>query len=187
MWPWKNYLIPLGAVLSLAVVVIPTLYGVAWWVTALAILVVGSVAIVKSGDRVHVAHVFKDMTTKQKARIATLVRIAVSAYVLWAVVYVAAPEWMAYLLAVLPILGLLIYGGARNEEYHIAHAKPEDEEINSGETFEERSAIKKSRALLDSAGHPRVHILSFQRIGDPDKGTGGQQIEIQIPTTGMGK
>lgn len=186
MWPWKNFLIPLGAALSLAAAVIPTLYGVAWWAVILTVLAVGSLVAVKAGDRVHIASVFKDLNSKQKDRVATLVRIAVGAHILWAMVYVVSSDWRIYLLAGLPILSLSVYGCARNEEYHIAHAKPEAKSVEGG-PFEDRTEVKKARALLDEAGHPRVRILEFKRIGEPDKGTGGQQIVVQIPTTGMGK
>lgn len=187
MWPWKVYLTILGAVLSLAVAVIPTLYGVAWWITAPVILAIGSIVASKSSDRVYIADVFKDWKVDQKNRVATLIRIAVGVHVLWSIVYVVNPSWFIYLLVTLPIISGIIYGGARNEEYHIAHAKPDEEKPAVGEAFEDRQAVKKARTLLDTAGHPRVRILSFKMIGDPTQNTGGKQIEVQIPTTGMGK
>lgn len=187
MWPWKNFLIPLGATLSLAAAVIPTLYGVAWWITALAIFAVGSIVAVKAGDRVHMADVFKTLKVEQKNRVANLIRLAVGAYVLWAIVYATNPDWKVWLLLALPVMAGIIYGGARNEEYHIAHAPPEEEKPAVGQEFETRDAAKKARALIDFSGHPRVRILSVQSIGEPDKGTGGKQIEVQLPPTGMGK
>ena len=188
MWQWKTFLTTLGALLSLAAAVIPTLYGVVWWITATAVLVLGALLIVQTGNRVHIAEVFQALSYGQKSRVITLCRLAVGAYALWTLVYVVHSVWWPYMLVVLPFMGMAIYWTAKSEEYRILHTKPTEKvEPTSDESFENRKRAKLGRDLLDAAGHPRVRVIGHAAIVGENSWESGDQFTVQVPPTGMGR
>jgi hypothetical protein len=184
---WKAFWSALGAAVALAVAVIPTLYGVAWWITGIAILAAQLVLSAVAGSVIGQADVFDHLRLSQKDRITGFTRLGIGVYATWAGVYVVRPEQWVWWVLLLPVVSTGVYWCCKWVEYRITHEPPKPEPVKdeAPEVDGDPEMIEKIKPVLRKAGHSGVRIISHEFITDDKNGTlVANQFLVQTPATG---
>jgi hypothetical protein len=187
---WKMFWPIFGSSLSVAAAVIPTIYGVKWWITAVAIGTAGFIILASIGQVTRNTDMFHELPDRKIDRITALIRIAALAFIVWTLVFVCVPTFWIALSIAMPIICIATYWGCRGEEYWISRPKKKIVETNVVEvarinSVEDNPTVKKFRPILTKAGHPGVRIISSEEITDPDTGSQiARQLLVQTPATG---
>lgn len=176
-----------GGALCIASAVIPTLAGVTWWITALAVAIAGAIACMSIGSIVHIANMFKHLRYSQREQVSTLCRVAVGAYALWVILFVGQLGlWPVWAVSLIAIVGA-VYWGCRFQEWRIVRVvakedKPQPSTVDAGTNSED---MQRGQRLLVRAGHPNVVVLNHEPIVDDDSGELiADQFLVRTPASG---
>lgn len=185
---WKLFWGMFGASLSIAAAVVPTIMGVLWWVTVVAIVVIYIIVAIAVGNVVHSADMFHELKYAQREHLTVLVRLGVGIFATWAATLAAVPEWWPYLAPAMVIIVVATYWACRWEEWKLnrpeREATPKPEEMTPAQQLANEPMVKKFRPILNRAGHPHVRVLGCEEIKNEDGQKTATQFLVQTPATG---